>query len=324
MAGIIVNQVLSSDIESGIFRDLLTRISASAPPDIDIRISKRPLGGRTIPHFHRPHLEWRLPANAVTTIHHDPADKDGWFRFEKFRSRYREATVNVCLNSNQKTFLAGHGIDNCVVIPHGFDPVVLGSVERPKRHDGVRPVVLGIFSRRYTRPVKGEGNLYALLKHLPRDRCSFLFVGRDRWRDVGVARAFGFAAEVYETVPYHLFGELYSRIDLLLIPSLFEGGPACLPEALGAATPVLATRTGMAVDMIRDGRNGLFLTGDAHVDASRISGLLDDNARPLNALFDAAAACAHETPSWADSFRRLFDLYRCLAAGECCTSATAG
>jgi len=318
MTDININHVLSSDISSTIFDDLLFRITVSAPHDICIRVSKRPLPGQALYHFHRPHLELRLPRNAVTTVHHDLADTDHWHRFEKFQPRYRQAAVNICLNTGQQEFLATHGISNAVVIPHGYDPTVFDAVERPKHHDGARPVVIGIVSRRYPRRFKGEGQLYDLLKHLPKGRFSFLFVGRGRWQDMKVARAFGFDAACYDGLPYSLFGEIYRRIDLLLIMSLFEGGPACLPEALGSGTPVIATPVGMAVDMIRPGENGLILTGDGAADAARISGLLENGGRGLNVLFEGAAAGAGDTPTWDETIARLFDLYREIVSHKGC------
>jgi len=310
MPDITVNHVLSSDISSSIFDDLLFRIAASAPPDFSIRVSKRPISGQALYHFHRPHLEFRLPPNAVTTVHHDLADKDHWHRFEKFRARYRQAAVNICLNTGQQEFLAAHNITNSVVIPHGYDPAVFDAVERPKRYDGVRPVVIGMVSRRYSRRFKGEGQLYDLLKHLPRNQFSFLLVGRGRWQEMQVAQALGFEAECYDHLPYSLFGEIYRRIDLLLITSLFEGGPAALPEALGSGTPVLSTPVGMAVDMVRPGDNGLLLSGDGAVDSALISGLLETRGQGLNTLFNGAAASADDTLTWDETIARIFALYR--------------
>lgn len=316
MSTITVNHVLSSDVFSEVFDDLLFRMIVAAPSDISLHVSKRPVPSQDLYHFHRPHLEFRLPPNAVTTIHHDLADSDGWLSFEKFQSRYRQAAANICLNTGQRAFLSSFGISNGVVIPHGYDPAVFDAVERPKRYDGVRPVVLGMVSRRYPRRVKGEGLLYDLLKHLPRDRFSFLFVGHGRWRDMKIARAFGFNAVCYDALPYNLFGEIYRQMDMLMILSLFEGGPACLPEALGSGTPVLTTPVGMALDMVRPGENGLMLSGDGAKDADRIVSLLKDGGLGMNALLEGAATRAGDTPSWDESFSRVFELYRRIVSGK--------
>lgn len=51
----------------------------------------------------------------------------------------------------------------------------------------------------------------------------------------------------------------YFACDLYMIPARDEGGPAALLEAMASGTPVVATRVGMAPDLISHGENG-FLT----------------------------------------------------------------
>lgn len=57
----------------------------------------------------------------------------------------------------------------------------------------------------------------------------------------------------------------YYALDLYLSPSRDEGGPAGVLESMASSVPVIATRTGMAADIIQHGLNG-FLADIEDVD----------------------------------------------------------
>jgi glycosyltransferase involved in cell wall biosynthesis len=149
-----------------------------------------------------------------------------------------------------------------------------------------------------------------MLAHLDPARVSFVLVGEGRSPDAREARERGFDVAHWERLPYPLMAEIYQRIDALLILSSFEGGPASLPEALGSGVPVLCTPVGMCPDFIRDGANGLFLTGGAAADGERIMALLDAGGRGMSTLNEGAFAAASAIPSWEDVMARWHLLYR--------------
>lgn len=49
---------------------------------------------------------------------------------------------------------------------------------------------------------------------------------------------------------------LYQALDLYLITSRQEGGPKALLEAMASGVPVVSTRVGQAMDLVRHGQNG--------------------------------------------------------------------
>lgn len=309
-----VNHVLSSKLDSPIFQALYARLKRLAPPDIVLTRSVRPEPRAHIHHFHRPHLEKHLPPGAVATVHHDLGDVDPWVAFDKFLPRYAEAAHVICLNRIQAERLHAHGIGRVSIIPHGYDGRIL---PRPAAAKSWRPgerIRIGFVSRQYPRRVKGEAHLVELLKRIDPARFELVLVGNGRALDGGIAQRLGFHAEVYEELPYRLFGRLYAGLHVLLVASLFEGGPACLPEALRTATPIISTPVGMAGDCIEEGVNGFFLTGNADLDAERLRGLAyPDSPTGLPKLLAGAFALCDKAITWEANADRHFALYRELA-----------
>ena len=50
--------------------------------------------------------------------------------------------------------------------------------------------------------------------------------------------------------------EAYAAIDVCLVASRDEGGPRAVLEAMATGVPLVSTRVGQAVDLVRDGENG--------------------------------------------------------------------
>jgi glycosyltransferase involved in cell wall biosynthesis len=68
----------------------------------------------------------------------------------------------------------------------------------------------------------------------------------------------------------------YPLLDFLVLPSLWEGLPLCLLEAMSLALPIIATRVGGVGDALADGRTArLIPPGDAQALAEAVIGFLD-------------------------------------------------
>jgi glycosyltransferase involved in cell wall biosynthesis len=55
---------------------------------------------------------------------------------------------------------------------------------------------------------------------------------------------------------YPKIGKLYRALDLYLVTSRQEGGPKAILESMASGVPIVSTRTGQAVDLIKHGQNG--------------------------------------------------------------------
>jgi len=74
------------------------------------------------------------------------------------------------------------------------------------------------------------------------------------------------------------FGSLLRDIDIFVLPSLLEGLPNALLEAMAAAKPVVATDVGGVPDLVVDGKTGLLVSPrDASRLAEAITLLLSDS-----------------------------------------------
>jgi len=310
MTAPLINHVLSTGlITSTIFDHLIARAAAAAPPGVQVTCSERPDRRAAVLHYHRPNLERRLLPRSVVTIHHDLRDDRKWLGLRYGLPRYREASIIHCLNAMQSAVLEEHGVLHATVIPHGVDRRVFPRPASPRQLTEGR-LRLGFFSRRYASGVKGEYLFGPLLANLDPRRVSFVLVGEGREHEARIARAKGFEVKYWERLPYRLMGEIYARIDALLILSAFEGGPASLLEALGIGVPVLSTAVGMCPEFVIDGRNGLLLEGRPDRDGARIIALMDNDAKDMAALNQGAFASAASIPSWQEIMTKWYQLYK--------------
>lgn len=103
--------------------------------------------------------------------------------------------------------------------------------------------------------------------------------------------------------------DAFARADLLLLPSLFEGTPLTLMEAMMSGLPIVTTRVCGMRDVIDDGRNGLLIpirAPQAIVDAvDRFRA--DSSLR--RALGTAAQRDAVERYTWDRAAGRIGDAY---------------
>lgn len=297
---------MSADLGSGIFKDLMGYSKKFAPSDVEVITSNKPEKGCDVYHYHRPQLERDLEENSIVTVHHDLNDNDKWHHFKNFEQQYKQAKKIICLNNSQVDFLSKHGIDNTIVIPHGYNENVIKLTTKAFKEK----VNIGVISKRYGRKVKGEALLLEIMKRLDRNKICFTFIGKDRTQDCWKARDLGFDAEVFERLPYKLFGSLYESLDALLITSIFEGGPANVPEAVASGTPVFGTSVGMIPDFI-DKKSGILLTGNPTEDAKEINAFAI-NPEIQTAIKNRAYKSSVIAKTWADITQEQMSVYRSI------------
>ena len=75
-------------------------------------------------------------------------------------------------------------------------------------------------------------------------------------RELDVAENVEFAGSQSNVYPY------LNRADIFLLPSLYEGMPMTIIEAMGTGLPVVASAVGGVPDMLRQGESGLLVSTD--------------------------------------------------------------
>ena len=306
---IVVNHVMSSGVQSSIFTDLIKHFKKYSPNDVAHVVSERRTENASVYHYHRPNLEKIIAPNSIVTVHHDLEDSDPSLEFSAFSHAYRAASKVVCLCSTQKKWLSARGYSNVAIIPHGAQERFY-KVQRPLHQPN--KVTLGLASRRYGRRVKGEALLSEISKRLSPDELAFFLIGRGRLRDAADLNELGYEVIVHEHLPYRLFPQFYRAIDGLLVLSWYEGGPACIPEAVASGTPLLCTAVGMAVDCLTPDFNGVLLTRDPDLDAAAIQRFVSDVGFRTR-LRENAESMKDSAMTWRSVVEQYVSLYRQVA-----------
>lgn len=295
-----INFVMSNDVQSGIFEDIINYFIKFGTHKYNYVISKDPIKDAHVYHYHRINVQKNVSHPSIVTVHHDLDDTDRWFRFENFYDKYLDVDKIICLNTNQKNTLEQSGFNpkKLFVIPHGVNDSVLGTPTKSALPND--KITLGIYSKRYGRRVKGEAYLYELSKRLDTNKFRFLLAGTDRTITANELRKFGFDCKAYDHFPYSLSRSFYAAIDVLLMCSFYEGGPANIPEAVATGTPICGSNIGMVTDFVSNNENGILLTMNPDIDAEVITSLYDNNYSKLNKLNLGARKARKNAITWQD------------------------
>ncbi|HZU31425.1 MAG TPA: glycosyltransferase family 4 protein [Candidatus Angelobacter sp.] len=100
--------------------------------------------------------------------------------------------------------------------------------------------------------------------------------GPDRKAIESMVKQYGLESTVILAGQQSDMPSVYAAIDIFVLPSLNEGLPMTILEAMAASKPVIATRVGAIPNVVRDGENGLL------VNPKDAGGLQDALARLLN------------------------------------------
>ena len=70
--------------------------------------------------------------------------------------------------------------------------------------------------------------------------------------------------------------KIYNQSKIFVIPSFNEGGPRVTLEAMACKVPVITSRVGVMLDVIKHGENGMFIDWDSKDIAEKILALLNN------------------------------------------------
>ncbi len=166
-----------------------------------------------------------------------------------------KADYIICLNSKIKTDLIALGVNSekLKVLHIGTSSSFFYAHERI---DG------GVGFCSNFGPRKNPELVYQIIKNLPEKH--FYIIGRewenfDKFDELNKLPNFTYCNNVaYETYP-----DLYNKLDVFVSPSLLEGGPVPVLEAMMSNCVPVASRTGFCPDLITHGENGFLFDIDS-------------------------------------------------------------
>ena len=224
------------------------------------------------------------------------------------RMALRCADHVICLNTQDREFLAARfGVDSARItrVTPGAD-TVFGETAAARRYGPAKRL---LFAGTWI-PRKGTHILASAFERL----CA---AGSPLQLDVlgagvseGRVRA-DFSAAVRERVRVvtartdRESAAAFAASDIFVLPSLFEGTPLTLIEAMWSALPIVTTATAGMRDVVRDGQNGLLI---APGDVDSLTRTLDKVAGDP-ALCRALGSTAHKTATAHFTWSRTADAF---------------
>lgn len=257
----------------------------------------RALGAHAVIHLHG--------AEVKTMFEAWPA----WLR-RLFRQAVARADRIVVLGNSWKEFLCetvGISREQVVIIPNAVP--VPAAPHRPVK-DRCRVLFLGRLEER-----KGADRLLAALHDpaMAEIDCDVVMAGDgaiDFYRDM--ARSLGVEGRVRFTgwLDRPAVVELMANSDVLVLPSLNEGLPMAILEAMANGLAVVTTPVGAITDVIRDEQTGLLVPpGDAAALARALRRVVTDSALRdrLGQQARALAQAEFDVAGYGTRFVRLYD-----------------
>lgn len=233
---------MSVNTKSSIFEDFINRLSTFDPINYRHVISIDPLVGNNIYHYHRPNKCNEIRKNSICTVHFDLLDLRQHENINSTLMKLDSFEHLVFINKNEyerwefthaKKHLLNHGYDESLLLRNQKYP-----------HNKVN---IALFSKYYQDGRKGNIYFKKLINSIPYDKVNFFLIGRD-WELSSLSKLEN--VTIFNPKDYNTLIRIYSIIDLVLICSPYEGGPASLPEAISAGCRVISSDCGMANEFI--------------------------------------------------------------------------
>jgi glycosyltransferase involved in cell wall biosynthesis len=247
-------------------------------------------------HAHLPHGEIygeialrSFPRRPLVISRHNDDRFRRWLPMRRvFRPSLRRAARIIAISQAIRTFLVdveGADVEKVTVVPYGLDADAFARSGHPgafRREIGAGDEPLVGFIGRLTRQ-KGVDVLLRAFARIERERPSARLIiagdGPDRRALEALARSLALRRAVFLGWRGDAAGIL-ADIDLLVVPSRWEGFGLVSLEAMALAKPVVASCVSAIPEIVVPGRTGLLVRpGDAVELADAIESLLTDPRR---------------------------------------------
>jgi glycosyltransferase involved in cell wall biosynthesis len=199
-------------------------------------------------------------------------------RLDRMALKRFSAIAAVSDGVRERLFQSGIGAEKIMLIANGIDVAAFARAQSLPELRGSAAKVIGVVARLDLQ--KGFEYLLAAVRELGSSFGSIKLVivgeGPDRAAIEQMIERNGLQKTVVLAGQRSDMANVYASMDLFVLPSLNEGLPMTVLEAMAASKPVIATRVGAIPKVIEDGKTGLLVNP---VDAA---GLKDAMAKLLS------------------------------------------
>ena len=252
----------------------------------------------------------------VHTVH-NVADKEAEGRAQKIINGFYFShgwSTPVALSPEvQKSIAAFYGLPPAK-IPVIYNGIDLSRCREKQSYDLQNPAALTHIGR-FNEQKNHDGLLRAfslIHKKHPHTRLNLLGDGELLEPTQALAKTLGISDSVVFLGSQSNVYPYLQNSDLFLLPSLYEGMPMTLIEAMGTGLPIVASKVGGVPDMLEDGESAILTDCAPESVAQAACELLEDEA--LRARLGRAAKAQSETFSAAHMAENYVRVYRAEGA----------
>jgi glycosyltransferase involved in cell wall biosynthesis len=213
---------------------------------------------------------------------------------------------------------------NRFTVVHNGVPVIRGDATRVRAEFGVTPTDTVILAVGTLEKNKNHRGLIEALSRLQQGGLTVpwkLVIAGGRGGDqhqplLELVRALGLEGRVHIVTNRNDIADLQALAQIFVMPSLWEGLPMAMLEAMVAGNAVIASATGGIPEAVSDGADGILVPpGDVDALARNLRALLENTNR-REQLAAAARARAHGEFTVEVMARRYLDLYQTMMTGR--------
>ncbi len=165
---------------------------------------------------------------------------------------YKSANFSIVTSIHQKDYVAKkYNITNIHVIPNGIDTEIFKPLEKKDASTKTKLLFVGRLH-----PEKNLLNLIAAIKDLKNTKLTIIGKGELKNDILALKGKFSLDLEIIESVPNSELPKIYNDADIYIQPSLYEGNPKTILEAMSCGLPVIATDVSGINTIINHKKNG--------------------------------------------------------------------
>lgn len=186
---------------------------------------------------------------------------------EKFSCAFSDAVV--CSSLADQDYLARNYKVKAKVIPNYVDTEIFRPLSIPKRKDSIC----------FVGRLEKEKNLIALLEALKGLPYNLTIIGRGSMREKleKKAEVDNINVRFMNNVPHSKLPEILNQHEIFILPSLYEGTPKTLLEAMSCGLPVVGTDVNGIKEIIKHKTNGILCQTGVKSLRKSIQGLMGED-----------------------------------------------